>query len=67
MKLEEANIDIDCVKEIEEQLNSDYLKIIHTKYCASVEQILTMISSPLILMTFAMAKLKKTTCQFKAQ
>lgn len=59
MKLEEANIDIDCLKEIEERLNSPYLKIIHTKYCASVEQILTMISSPLILMTFAMAKVKE--------
>ena len=59
MKLEEANIDIDCVKNIEEQLNSEYLKLIHSKYCASVDQILTMISSPLILMTFAMAKVKE--------
>jgi hypothetical protein len=59
MKLEDANIDIESIKTISEELTSDNLKSIHRKYCDSIEQILTMISSPLILMTFAMAKVKE--------
>lgn len=59
MKLEEVNIDIESIKTIAEELTSDNLKSIHEKYCGSIEQILTMISSPLILMTFAMAKIKE--------
>lgn len=59
MKLEEANIDIESIKSIAEELTSENLRSIHVKYCDSIEQILTMISSPLILMTFAMAKVKE--------
>lgn len=59
MKLEDANIDIESIKTIAEELTSVNLKFIHGKYCGSIEQILTMISSPLILMTFAMAKVKE--------
>lgn len=59
MKLEDVNIDIDDIKKIGRQLSTDYLIGIHGKYCASVEQILTMIASPLILMSFAMKKVKE--------
>jgi hypothetical protein len=59
MKLENADIDIESIKTIAEELTSVNLKSIHKKYCGSIEQILTMISSPLILMTFAMAKVKE--------
>ncbi len=59
MKLEDANIDIESIKTIAEELSSDNLKLIHEKYCGSVEQILMMIASPLILMTFAMSKVKE--------
>jgi hypothetical protein len=59
MKLEDANIDIESIKTIAEELTSENLKSIHGKYCGSIDQILTMISSPLLLMTFAMAKVKE--------
>ena len=59
MKLEEANIDLDLIKNIESELSLSYLKTIHGKYCLSVEQILTMLSSPLVLMSMAMAKVKQ--------
>lgn len=59
MKLEEANIDIDSIKNIAGELRSDKLKTIHERYCSSVEQILTLISSPLIFMTLAMSKVKE--------
>lgn len=59
MKLEDAHIDIDSIKTIAEELRSDKLKTIHERYCSSVEQILTLISSPLIFMTLAMSKVKE--------
>lgn len=59
MKLEDANIDIESIKTIADELTSDNLKSIHEKYCGSIGQILTMISSPLILMTLAMTKVKE--------
>lgn len=59
MKLDEASIDLDLIKSIETELTLDYLKVIHGKYCVSVEQILTMLSSPLVLMSMAMIKVKQ--------
>lgn len=59
MKLEEANIDIESIKKIREELRSDNLKSIHEKYCSSIEQIFMLISSPLIFMTLAMSKIKE--------
>ena len=46
-------------KIIKSNLNIPFLMDIHSKYCDSMEQILTLISSPLILMTFAMTKVKE--------
>ena len=66
MKLEDAIIDLDSIKNIESELNDEYLKVIHSKYCDSVEQVLTMISSPLILMSFAITKTKETHLSIKS-
>lgn len=60
MKLEDASIDIDTIRNIDTDLTVDFLKVINSRYCDSVDQILTMLSSPLILMTFAMAKVKES-------
>lgn len=58
MKLENINIDLESIKEISDELDSS-LKEIHLRYCDSIEQILTLISSPLIFMSFAMGKVKE--------
>lgn len=58
MKLENIDIDLDSIKEISEKLNIS-LKEIHLRYCDSIEQILTLLSSPLIFMSFAMSKVKE--------
>jgi hypothetical protein len=60
MRLENANIDIESFKSIDSELTVDYLKSIHAKYCDSIDQILTMLSSPLMLMTYTMSKVKET-------
>jgi len=59
LKLENINIDLESIKEISDELNSS-LKDIHLRYCDSIEQILTLISSPLIFMSFAMGKVKES-------
>lgn len=66
MKLEDVNIDLDSIKNIESELTLDYLKVIHAKYCISVEQILTMLSSPLVLMSMAMIKVKQDHLPIKS-
>lgn len=66
MKLEDINIDLDSIKNIESELTLDYLKVIHGKYCISVEQILTMLSSPLVLMSMAMIKVKQDHLPIKS-
>jgi hypothetical protein len=66
MKLEDASIDLDLIKNIKAELTLDYLKVIHEKYCASVEQILTMLSSPLVLMGMAMIKVKQDHLPIKS-
>lgn len=58
MKLENIDIDLDSIKEISDQLNSN-LKEIHLKYCDSIEQILTLLSSPLMFMSIATGKVKE--------
>lgn len=60
MKLEEVNIDIECAIELESKLNKPFIKEIHSKYCNSIHQVFTLLSSPLILMTLAMTKVKET-------
>lgn len=59
MKLENVNIDLDSIKDISNKLDSS-LKDIHLRYCESIEQILTLLSSPLIFMSFAMGKVKES-------
>lgn len=58
MKLENIDIDLESIKEISGELNPS-LKEIHSRFCDSIEQILTLISSPLIFMSFAMDKVKE--------
>jgi hypothetical protein len=58
LKLENINIDLESIKHISDELNPR-LKEIHLRYCDSIEQILTLISSPLIFMSFAMRKVKE--------
>jgi len=60
MKLEDATIHIDLIKNLSSELNTEFLIEIHSRYCDSINQILTMIASPLILMAFAIAKTKET-------
>jgi hypothetical protein len=66
MKLEELNIDIESIKSISDELKSENIKKIHIKYCESIEQILIMVSSPLMFMTFAMAKVKENHISIKS-
>jgi hypothetical protein len=60
MKLEDINIDIECAVGLESKLTKQFLKEIHSRYCNSIEQVFTLLSSPLIMMTFAMTKVKET-------
>jgi hypothetical protein len=64
LKLENINIDLESLKDFSDELDSN-LKEIHLRYYDSIEQILTLLSSPLIFMSFAMGKVKEDHLSIK--